>query len=79
MLTCPDWYAVAAIAGAASAAAAMLLARAQRRRYMRQFERMAFHDPLTDLPNRLLFIDRALDGGPSSAGVPAQRLSRFAL
>ncbi|HVS33149.1 MAG TPA: EAL domain-containing protein [Thermoanaerobaculia bacterium] len=36
-----------------------LVARVGRRRYLRQFQRMAFHDPLTDLPNRLLFMDRA--------------------
>jgi diguanylate cyclase (GGDEF)-like protein len=30
-----------------------------RKRQVRAIERMAFHDALTDLPNRLLFIDRA--------------------
>ena len=30
----------------------------QRREYDARFEYLAFHDPLTDLPNRALFIDR---------------------
>jgi len=33
--------------------------RVSRKRYMRDVERLAFNDALTDLPNRLLFLDRA--------------------
>ena len=36
-----------------------IASRVSRKRYMRDVERLAFHDALTDLPNRLLFLDRA--------------------
>ena len=59
MTFCQDWYFIAAASGAVVTAIFVFVSRIERRRYLQQFERMAFHDPLTDLPNRLLYMDRA--------------------
>ena len=59
MTTCPQWYTVALVTAAVMGGVFWVVSRMARKRYMRQFQRMAFHDPLTDLPNRLLFMDRA--------------------
>ncbi|MGZ8868515.1 MAG: putative bifunctional diguanylate cyclase/phosphodiesterase, partial [Thermoanaerobaculia bacterium] len=45
--------------GVAVALVVAWLARRERHRYVHEMERMAYHDVLTDLPNRLLFLDRA--------------------
>lgn len=52
MPLCPLWAIVGFSAGLLVAAVVLL-------RFHRRTERMAFHDPLTELPNRLLFLDRA--------------------
>ena len=54
------WNFAAAIGAAVlSGGLVWLWSRASRSRTLRHVERLAFHDPLTDLPNRLLFTDRA--------------------
>lgn len=59
MSDCHVWGLSGIAAGLVIALAAAWLVRRDRKRYMREVERLAFHDSLTDLPNRLLFLDRA--------------------
>src|SRR6267378_2790159 len=44
---------------AVGAVAFAIYTRLERQRFVRQMGQMAFHDALTSLPNRLLFMDRA--------------------
>ena len=53
------WGLAGVVAGLVVALAAAWLVRRDRKRYLAEMERLAFHDVLTDLPNRLLFLDRA--------------------
>jgi diguanylate cyclase (GGDEF)-like protein len=55
-MDCQTWN---LIAGASGVLIGLVFAWFARRHAVRQIERMAFHDPLTDLPNRILFMDRA--------------------
>ncbi|HUP47145.1 MAG TPA: EAL domain-containing protein [Thermoanaerobaculia bacterium] len=59
MAECLIWGLSGLAAGLLVAVAAGWYARRARRRYDGEVERLAFHDALTDLPNRLLFFDRA--------------------
>ena len=59
MAECLIWSLPGLAAGLAVAAAVWWKSRQDRTQSMREVERLAFHDPLTDLPNRLLFLDRA--------------------
>ena len=47
-------------AGLVIAFVAAWLVRRDRKHHLLEMERLAFHDALTDLPNRLLFLDRAI-------------------
>ena len=57
--TTSDFLHVATPAVIALSLVAVLFATAVGRRYRRTIERQSMHDPLTGLPNRLLFSDRA--------------------
>jgi diguanylate cyclase (GGDEF)-like protein len=57
-MDCQGWTLAA---GASGVLVGLFFAWITRRHAMRQIERMAYHDPLTELPNRILFMDRALN------------------
>ncbi len=59
MTVCQLWALVGFAAGLLVAGAVAVHSRFERRRLINESERMAFHDALTELPNRLLFLDRA--------------------
>ncbi|HEU4520599.1 MAG TPA: EAL domain-containing protein, partial [Thermoanaerobaculia bacterium] len=59
MAECLIWSFAGLAAGLAVAFAVFLNGRRVRTKYVSEVERLAFHDALTDLPNRLLFLDRA--------------------
>ncbi len=63
MLTdCQAWSIAAIVVASVASLLFAWISYVNRKRYLastREIERLAFHDPLTDLPNRLLFMDRA--------------------
>ncbi|HUP47836.1 MAG TPA: diguanylate cyclase, partial [Thermoanaerobaculia bacterium] len=59
MAECQIWSLWGLAAGLLVALSVVWVSRRTRKRYMSQVERLAFHDALTDLPNRFLFLDRA--------------------
>ena len=59
MAECLIWSLSGLGGGVAVALVVAWAARRERQRYVQEMERMAYHDALTDLPNRLLFLDRA--------------------
>ena len=59
MAECLIWSLSGLGGGVAVALVVAWAARRERQRYVHEMERMAYHDALTDLPNRLLFLDRA--------------------
>lgn len=88
MADCQTWGVVIAASGLVVAVLfgwLLILERSRSLRTTREVKRLAFHDALTDLPNRLLFMDRAAvafaysrrDG--SNVGVAFLDLDRFKL
>jgi diguanylate cyclase (GGDEF)-like protein len=59
MSECLIWSLSGVTGGVAVALVVAWRARRERDRYVREMERMVYHDALTALPNRLLFLDRA--------------------